>query len=60
MNALELAIKEFDDMIETRKNALARGHAKDYAEYQHIAGVITGLATANERLKDLLRYEEEL
>ena len=30
MNALELAIKEFDDMIETRKNALARGHAKDY------------------------------
>lgn len=60
MNALEVAIKELNDMIEMRKNAIAKGHAKDYAEYQHIAGVITGLTTAMERLKDLLKYEEEL
>ena len=60
MNALEVAIKDLNDAIEMRKNAIAKGHAKDYAEYQHIAGVITGLTTAVERLKDLLSYEEDL
>ena len=60
MNALELAIKELNDAIESRKNALARGHAKDYAEYQNLAGYINGMTIAVERLKELLKYEEEL
>lgn len=60
MNALEVAIKDLNDTIETRKNAIAKGHAKDFAEYQNIAGVITGLTMAVERLKDLLQYDEDL
>lgn len=59
MNLFELIIKELDDAIDTRKNALARGHIKDYAEYQHTVGVITGLASAKDRIQDLLKHEEE-
>jgi hypothetical protein len=60
MNIVDIAIKELEEAIEARKNALAKGHIKDFAEYQHVVGVITGLASAKERLKDLLKYEEEM
>ncbi len=60
MNITDVAVKELNDAIEMRKNAIAKGHAKDYAEYQHIAGVISGLTMAVERLKDLLQREEDM
>ncbi len=59
MNLGELLLKELDDMLDNRKEALANGRMKDYAEYQHNVGVISGLAATRERLKDLLKYEEE-
>lgn len=60
MNLVDIAVKELEEAIDTRKNALAKGHIKDFAEYQHVVGVITGLTSAKERLKDLLKYEEEM
>ena len=60
MNVADVVIKELSDAIEMRKNAIAKGHAKDFAEYQHIAGVITGLTTAVERLKDLQKQYEDM
>lgn len=59
MNLGELLLKELDDMLDNRKEALANGRMKDYAEYQHNVGVISGLTATRERLKDLLKYEEE-
>jgi hypothetical protein len=58
MNVVDIVLKELEEAIDTRKNALVRGHIKDYAEYQHLVGVITGLTSASDRLKDLLKYEE--
>lgn len=59
MTGLEILHKELHEMIESRKDALAYGQAADYAEYRHLAGVITGLTSAFERVKDLRRYEED-
>ena len=59
MNIIEIALKDLDDAIASRTNALVKGHIKDFAEYQHLVGVITGLTSASERLKDLLKYEED-
>ena len=51
--------KELEDAIELRKDALAKGAVNDYAEYRQIVGVITGLTSALERVKDLRKYQEE-
>lgn len=59
MTGLEILQKELSELIEARKDAIAFGHAADYAEYRHLAGVITGLTSALERVKDLRKYEEE-
>lgn len=59
MDIGELLLKELDEAIDIRKEALAKGRVKDYSEYQNIVGVITGLTTTKERLKDLLKYQEE-
>jgi len=60
MTGLEILQKELNELIEARKDAMAFGHAADYAEYRQLAGVITGLTSALERVKDLRKYEEEL
>lgn len=60
MTALEVLHRELEELIDSRKDALAFGHAADYAEYRHLAGVITGLTSALERIKDLRKYEEEI
>ena len=60
ITGLEILHNELVELIENRKDALAYGHAADYAEYRHLAGVITGLTSALERVKDLRKYEEEI
>lgn len=60
MTGLEILQKELTELIDARKDAIAFGHAADYAEYRHLAGVITGLTSALERVKDLRKYEEEM
>lgn len=59
MTGLELLQDELEELIENRKDALAYGYAADYAEYRHLAGVITGLTSALERVKDLRKYDED-
>lgn len=56
---LEVLQKELETGIESRKNALAIGAVTDYAEYRQVVGVITGLTSALERIKDLQKYQEE-
>ena len=59
MNVIELVLKDIDDAIERRKDALASGHITDFAEYRHLVGIIAGLTSASERIKDLMKYEED-
>ena len=57
---LDVLQTELEETLESRKDALAYGHAVDYAEYRHLVGVITGLTSALERLKDLQKHYEEI
>lgn len=56
---LDLLQKELEEVIETHKEFVAFGQAKDYAEYRYSSGVITGLTSALQRVKDLQKYDEE-
>lgn len=56
---LDVLHKELTDAINARMEALASGAVNDYAEYRQLVGVITGLTSALERVKDLLKYEDE-
>lgn len=60
MTGLEILLKELNESIEVRKNAMASGHIADYAEYRQLVGVITGLTSAMDRAKELREYEEAL
>ena len=44
--------------IEQRIEAIARGMPKDFAEYQKLVGVVTGLRLAEQMLQDLLNRDE--
>lgn len=56
---LDVLHSELTDAIESRKDALAYGIANDYAEYRYLAGVLSGLTSALERVKDLQNYDED-
>ena len=47
------------DELRMREEALVRGAPKDYAEYQKLVGVISGLRLAEQMLKDLLERETD-
>ena len=59
MTALELLRKEIEETLDAHKESVAYGHAKDYAEYRYSTGVITGLTSALQRVKDLQKYDED-
>jgi len=52
---LELLNKKFEEEKKRIVESLGDGTAKDYAEYQHLCGVIRGLLTAQREINDLLR-----
>jgi hypothetical protein len=54
-HTLELAFKKIESEKKLIIENLADGVAKDYAEYQHLCGVIRGLLTAQREINDLLR-----
>ena len=56
---LDLLQKELEEVIEAHSDFVAMGHAKDYAEYRYSTGVITGLTSALQRVKDLQKYDED-
>jgi len=49
----------FKEEISQRVEALARGSPKDYAEYQKLVGVVTGLRLAEQMLVDLLERDKD-
>lgn len=59
MTVLDLLRKELQESLDAHRDFVASGHAKDYADYRYSTGIITGLTSALERVKDLQRYEEE-
>lgn len=59
MTIIELVLKDIEDAIERRKDALASGHVTDFAEYRHLVGVISGLTSTQTRIKDLLKSQED-
>jgi hypothetical protein len=56
---LDVLQRDLEEVIESYKDSVAYGHAKDYAEYRHSTGVITGLTSALQRVKDLQNYDED-
>lgn len=57
---LDVLREDLDEAIKARKEALALGAVNDYADYRQLVGVITGLTSALDRLKDLQKYDEEM
>lgn len=57
---LDVLREDLEGAIASRKEALALGAVNDYADYRQLVGVITGLTSALDRLKDLQKYEEEM
>lgn len=51
--------KEVKSLIDLRRDELARGSAKDYAEYRANAGVITGLTMALDVFKSLAKTQRD-
>ena len=56
---LDVLHDELEDVIRSHTDFVALGHAKDYAEYRYSTGVITGLTSALQRVKDLQNYDED-
>ena len=56
---LDVLHDELEDVLGSYKEFVALGHAKDYAEYRYSTGVITGLTSALQRVKDLQNYDED-
>jgi hypothetical protein len=59
MTALEVLRKDLEESISSRVDAIAYGVVENYCDYRYLKGVITGLTSALERVKDLQRYEED-
>lgn len=61
MNEVKVLAHAAKLIIETRtdqESFLATGRAADYAEYRHVCGVIRGLNTAEQIIKDLVQRLE--
>ena len=56
---LEYLKGKLQEEVRAAEENLARGAAKDYAEYQNLCGVIRGLLTAQREINDLLRRVKE-
>ena len=59
MDAFEFLLSKISDEIQSLEYNIARGSAKDYAEYQSLCGKLRGLLTAEEIVKDLQTKMEE-
>ena len=56
---LELLIRKYEEQKASVAESLQSGAAKDYAEYQHLCGVVRGLGLAQIEIDDLLRSIRE-
>lgn len=55
MDAIELLLSKNAEERESKTGYLVGGSAKDYAEYQHVCGVIRGLDLADAHLHALAK-----
>ena len=58
MSELDAVIKEINSHVAQLQDHLGTGNAKDFAEYQHICGKISGLLTVYRYIKDLQQHME--
>ena len=59
MNELEYLLNKISEEVKSIEYNIARGSAKDYAEYQHLCGKLRGLLVAEDLIKDLQKRMEE-
>jgi hypothetical protein len=53
-------IDRLDTKVRQRTEDLAKGSAKDFAEYKHTVGIITGLKAAAQEIEEYGRaYDED-
>jgi hypothetical protein len=48
------------DEIQVRMESIANGASRDFAEYRHLVGVISGLRLAEQMLNDLLLKDNDV
>jgi|688.fasta_scaffold938630_2 hypothetical protein len=58
--ALDILRDELQEMVDTRSEIIAYGEVADFPAYKYLAGVITGLTLARERVLDLQKLEEDM
>ena len=59
MEALEYLLNKLSEEVKSLEYNIARGSAKDYAEYQHLCGKLRGLLVAEDLIKDLQKRMED-
>ena len=59
MDAIDYLSSQLREEMDTVKESLAAGAAKDYAEYQNLCGKIRGLLVAQSKLNDLKERMED-
>ena len=58
MDASDVLVQNLDKEVTAKREWLASGQAKDYAEYQRICGEIKGLLFAKQEILDLKQKME--
>jgi hypothetical protein len=58
MDPLDVLVIELDKSVAEKRDWVASGQAKDYAEYQKICGEIKGLLFAKQEILDLKQNME--
>jgi hypothetical protein len=58
MEPLDVLIIEFDKSIAQKRDWVASGQAKDFADYQRMCGEIHGLLIARQEITDLKQKME--
>ena len=59
MDVVEFLLSKISEEVQSLEYNIARGSAKDYAEYQHLCGKLRGLLTVEDIVKDLQKRMEE-
>ena len=59
MTEFEYLLNKISEEVKSIEYNIARGSAKDYAEYQHLCGKLRGLLVAEDLIKDLQKRMED-
>ena len=58
MNAFDVLVQELDKELVQKRDWVANGQAKDFADYQRMCGEIHGLLIARQEILDLQQKME--